>query len=129
MALATIMKVITNQLRGKKMAKLTTEEKIKLIDQLKRSMAPSNEWDQDYPYDQELKRKAEQFIEELKNEKKLYEVIFYYNEPDQGYDMLEVDRILVWASSKKSAIRAASLKTWETHTDVKADIANILEAD
>ena len=111
------------------MSKLSTEEKIKIIDQLKRSMSPSNEWDQDYPYDQELKRKAEQFIEELKNEKKLYEVIFYYNQPDQGYDMLEVDRILVWASSKKSAIREASLKTWETHTDVKADIANILEAD
>lgn len=111
------------------MSKLSTEEKIKLIDRLKRSMSPCNEWDQDYPYDQELKRKAEQFIEELKNEKKLYEVIFYYNQPNQGYDMLEVDRILVWASSKKSAIREASLKTDETHTDVKADIANILEAD
>lgn len=111
------------------MSKLSTEEKIKLIDQLKRSMAPSNEWDQDYPYDQELKRKAEQFIEELKNEKKLYEVTFYYNEPNQGYDMLEVDRILVWASSKKSAEREASLKTEETHTDVKVALANILEAD
>ncbi len=111
------------------MPKLTTEEKIQLIDKLKHSMAPCNEWDQDYPDDQALKRKADLFIEELKNEKKLYEVIFYYNEPDQGYDMLEVDRILVWASSKKSAIREASLKTEETHTDVKASIANILEAD
>lgn len=111
------------------MNKLTTEEKIQLIDQLKRSMSPCHTWDQDYPEYLELERKAEQFIEELKNEKKLYEVIFYYNEPDQGYDMLEVDRILVWASSKKSAIREASLKTEETHTDVKADVANILEAD
>lgn len=111
------------------MNKLSTEEKIKLIDQLKRSMSPSNVWDQDYPYDQELKRKADQFIEELQNEKKLYEVTFYYNEPDQSYGMLEVDRILVWASSKKSARKEASSKTKETYTDVKTAIVNVLEAD
>lgn len=111
------------------MSKLSTEEKIQILDKLKRAIAPCSEWDPDYPDDLELERKTEQFIEELQKEKKLYEVTFYYNQPNQGYDMLEVDRILVWASSKKSAERAASLKTEETHTDVKAVIANILEAD
>lgn len=108
------------------MGNLSTEEKIQILDKLKRAIAPCSEWD---PDDLELERKTEQFIEELQKEKKLYEVTFYYNQPNQGYDMLEVDRILVWASSKKSAERAASLKTEETHTDVKAVVANILEAD
>lgn len=111
------------------MGKLSTEEKIQILDKLKRAISPCSEWDPDYPDDLELERKTEQFIEELQNEKKLYEVTFYYNQPNQGYDMLEVDRILVWASSKKSAIREASLKTEETHTDVKATVAKILEAD
>lgn len=111
------------------MGKLSTEEKIQILDKLKKAIGPCSEWDPDYPDDLELERKAEQFIEELKNEKNLYEVIFYYNQPNQGYDMLEVDKILVWAPSKKFAERKASLKTGETYTDVKADIANILEAD
>ena len=110
------------------MSKLSTEEKIKLIDQLKRSMAPSNEWDQDYPYDQELKRKAEQFIEELQKEKKLYEVVFYYTSPKQG-NVLAINKFLVRASSKKAATSKAASKTPETYTDVKVSLANILEAD
>lgn len=111
------------------MSKLSTEEKIQILDKLKRAIAPCSEWDPDYPDDLELERKAEQFIEELQNEKKLYEVVFYYNQPNQDYNMLEVDRILVWASSKKSAERAASLKTEETYTDVKVALVNVLEAD
>lgn len=111
------------------MNKLSTEEKIQILDKLKRAIAPCSEWDPDYPDDLELERKAEQFIEELKNEKKIYEVVFYYDQPNQGYNMLEVDKILVRASSEKSAKRVASLKTEETYTNVKATLANILEAD
>lgn len=111
------------------MSNLSTEEKIQVLDKLKRAITSCSEWDPDYPDDLELERKAERFIEELKNEKSLYEVVFYYNQPDQGYNMLEVDRILVRASSAKAAEREASLKTEETHTDVKVASANILEVD
>jgi hypothetical protein len=111
------------------MSNLSTEEKIQILDKLKRSMAPCNEWDQDYPDDVKLEKDTEQFIEELQNEKKIYEVVFYYNRPEQGYDMLAVDKLLVRASSKKAAINKAASKTPETYTDVKATVAKILEAD
>lgn len=111
------------------MSNLSTEEKIQILDQLKRSIAPCHEWDQDYSDNVKLEKDAERFLEELQTEKKVYEVVFYYNRPADGYDMLAVDKLLVRASSKKAAISKAASKTPETYTDVKATVAKILEAD
>ena len=47
---------------------LTTEEKIQLLTQLRNGYPVAHEWEQDYPYDVELCRKADEFIKELKNE-------------------------------------------------------------
>ena len=110
------------------MSKLSTEEKIQILDKLKRAIAPCSEWDSDYPDDLELERKTEQFIEELQNEKKVYEVVFYYTSPKQG-NVLAINKFLVRASSKKAATSKAASKTPETYTDVKVSLANILEAD
>ena len=47
------------------MGNLSTEEKIQILDKLKRAIAPCSEWD---PDDLELERKTEQFIEELQKD-------------------------------------------------------------
>lgn len=44
---------------------LTTEEKIKLLTQLRNGYPVAHEWEQDYPYDIEIRRKADEFIKEL----------------------------------------------------------------
>ena len=47
---------------------LTTEEKIKILIRLRNGYPTSHEWEQDYPYDMELIRQADEFIKELENE-------------------------------------------------------------
>ena len=49
---------------------LTTEEKIKILIQLRNVYPISHEWEQDYPYDKELMLQTDKFIKELKNEER-----------------------------------------------------------
>jgi len=49
---------------------LTTEEKIKILTQLRNGYPISHEWEEDYPYDEELMLQTDKFIKELENEER-----------------------------------------------------------